>query len=69
MQRVWDIIAIAAPVSVSPPYAAGKMTVFRPMGVEYAKKQRVIVSISALRSIKIPTNKTGKIISLRAVII
>lgn len=34
---------------VSPPYAAGKTTVFIPSGVAYAKKARVITSAGARR--------------------
>ena len=45
--RVCDIIAIDAPVEVSPPYAAGNTTVFNPNGVPYAIKVRYNVFLSA----------------------
>ena len=35
-QRMCEIIAMLAPVLVSPPYAAGKTIVFNPSGVAYA---------------------------------
>ena len=37
---VWEMSAIAAPVFGLPPYASGKMMVFKPSGPAVAKKAR-----------------------------
>ncbi len=42
-ERVWEIIAIEAPVFVSPPYAAGNTIVLSPSGVAKAISASVMV--------------------------
>lgn len=69
MQRVCDIIAIDAPVDVSPPYAAENTTVFNPSGVPNANKVSTSVFLSAPNSHKTAINSVGKTISRKAVAI
>jgi hypothetical protein len=66
IHKVCEIIAIDAPVEVSPPYAAGKTTVFKPNGVPKAKNAIIIAVSSAPRTISNAINKAGKTISLKA---
>ena len=59
MQRVCEIIAIDAPVDVSPPYAAGNTTVLRPSGVPNANSVSTSVFLSAPNSHKTAINSVG----------
>lgn len=65
--RVWEIIAIDAPVFVSPPYAAGNTTVFKPRGVAYANSASVRTSSDAPISLSITSRIAGIINNLNAV--
>ena len=56
---VWEMVAIAAPVVVSPPYAAGKTTVFNPRGVAKAKRHIVKVISSAPNQLSSKMNIAG----------
>ena len=67
--KVCEIIAIAAPVCVSPPYAAGNTTVLSPSGVANAKNASVITSSDAPVSISTEIKTAGIINSLKAVAI
>ena len=63
-QTVWEMVAIDTPVEGSPPYAAGKTTVFSPNGVPKAKKHIVSAVLFAPKSFSITTNSAGRINSL-----
>ena len=62
--RVDEIMVIAAPGFVSPPYAAGKIMVLSPKGAAKAKMVRVIISSLTFRSIRIRVIMPGITISL-----
>ena len=67
--NVCDIIAIDAPVFVSPPYAAGYTMVLSPKGVAKAISARVIISLFIPKAFITITNTAGITISLKNVAI